>query len=551
MRPASDPMEGRAVLGRYRVMRVLAHGGMGVLYLGRTEGAAGFSRPVVIKRILPHLVGNPRMAGLFVREARILSELQHPGIVNILDFGEEEGAYVMVLEFVRGYDLGLWQRYLRETGGLITGDVALQVLIKVLEALHYAHTFVRSDGHALEVVHRDVSPGNILLDTDGHIKLLDFGIARFSDDAGEYRTREGEFKGKAAYTAPEVFRGSESSAKSDVFSAGVVLYKILAGFNPFEGENSMQTVKRIADFDPSPISQIRSDLRRELDLVLAKALAKDPNQRWGSALEFAEGLKSCRRQGEDAAQARLVADIHRDFLGEMPATLGLEPLSALDTAWRAQNTQDLRAMIEAEDADTTSAATTSTPAYKSSSKQKPKSKSKSKLPLIGAVVGAVAALSIAVAWTTMRPSTDEVAKPKPSFVVVERQVEPAEPPARPPEPEAAPVEKPPVSVAHKPKIVAKPQGPNAEALTRALQKRQGLIEKCFETYADAVRGTPSLAVGFSITAAGTVEKVKMIPEALNDTQLGACLIKIAEATKFGPQTAPVKFQIPLRARGAP
>ena len=547
MKPASDPMEGRAVLGRYRIMRVLAHGGMGVLYLGRTEGAAGFSRPVVIKRILPHLVGNPRMAGLFVREARILSELQHPGIVNILDFGEEDGAYVMVLEFVRGYDLGLWQRYLRETGGLITGDVALQVLIRALEALHYAHTFVRSDGHALEVVHRDVSPGNILLDTDGHIKLLDFGIARFSDDAGEYRTREGEFKGKAAYTAPEIFRGAESSAKSDVFSAGVVLYKILAGFNPFEGENSMQTVKRIADFDPSPISQIRADLRRELDGVLAKALAKDPNQRWGSALEFAEGLKACRRQGEDAAQARLVADIHRDFLGEMPATLGLEPLSALDTAWRANNTQELRAMIGMDDVDTTSVATTSTPAYKAP----PKATPNTKLPMIGAAVGAVVAVSIAVVWMSQRPSIQEPAT-KPSFVVVETQLKPEALPE--PEPEASPaeptVEKLPVSVARKPKVALKPQGPNAEALTRALQKRQGLIEKCFETHADAVRGTPSLAVGFSITAAGTVESAKMIPETLNATQLGACLIKIAQSTKFGPQSGPVKFQIPLRARGA-
>lgn len=547
MRPASDPMEGRAVLGRYRVMRVLAHGGMGVLYLGRTEGAAGFSRPVVIKRILPHLVGNPRMAGLFVREARILSELQHPGIVNILDFGEEDGAYVMVLEFVRGYDLGLWQRYLRETGGLITGDVAIQVMIRALEALHYAHTFVRSDGHALEVVHRDVSPGNILLDTDGHIKLLDFGIARFSDDAGEYRTREGEFKGKAAYTAPEVFKGAESSAKSDVFSAGVVLYKILAGFNPFEGENSMQTVKRIADFDPSPISQIRADLRHELDGVLAKALAKDPNQRWGSALEFAEGLKSCRRQVEDAAQARLVADIHRDFLGEMPATLGLEPLSSLDSAWRANNTQDLRAMISADDADKISAATTSTPAYKPPSNPKPSSK----LPIIGAAIGAVAAVSISVVWMTQRPSIQETPT-KPSFVVVESQAQspptpdPVEDPL-PPEPQIA--DKLPISVARKPKMAAKPQGPNAVALTRALQKRQGLIEKCFETHADAVRGTPSLAVGFSITAAGIVESAKMIPESLNATQLGVCLIKIAEETKFGPQSGPVKFQIPLRARG--
>lgn len=544
MKALADPMLGRAVLGRYRVVRVLAHGGMGVLYLGRTEGAAGFARPVVVKRILPHLVANPRMAGLFVREARILSELQHPGIVNILDFGEEDGAYVMVLEFVRGYDLGLWHRFLRETGGLLTGDVALQVMIRVLEALHYAHTFVRSDGHALEVVHRDVSPGNVLLDTEGHIKLLDFGIARFSDDGGEYRTREGEFKGKAAYTSPEIFRGGQASAQSDVFAAGVVLYKILAGFNPFEGENSMETVKRIAEFEPAPISHIRSDLRRELDAVLARALAKEPQNRFASAAEFAESLKWCRRQGEDAAHARLVADIQRDFMGEMPARLGLEPLSLLDSSWRTANTTELRAMIEADMTESTSAATRQTPRYEA----KPKRASKSTLVFAGLGLGAVAAAG-ALGFVLQNRKVSPAPAP-PAFVVVQKQPEVEAKPAELPPPQ--PTAPAPTPVAEKPRPVApKRTGPDPEALTRTLRKRQATIEKCFETHAAQVKGVPEIAVAFSIDASGAVQTAKVVPESLNPTPLGACLVKIAHSTQFGSQGQPLAFRIPLRARQSP
>ncbi len=547
MKPLSDPLLGRAVLGRYRVVRVLAHGGMGVLYLGRTEGAAGFSRPVVIKRILPHLVANPRMAGLFVREARILSELQHPGIVNILDFGEEDSAYIMVLEFVRGYDLGLWHRYLRATGGLLTGDVALQVMIRVLEALHYAHTFVRPDGHKLEVVHRDVSPGNVLLDTEGHIKLLDFGIARFSDDGGDYRTKEGEFKGKAAYTAPEIFRGAQASVQSDVFAAGVVLYKILAGFNPFEGDNSMQTVKRIAEFDPSPISHIRADLRRELNEVVARALAKNPEDRFQSAADFTEALRWCRRQGEETTHARLVADIQRDFLGEMPAHLGLEPLALLDTAWRANHTQELRALVTPPDQTqaTTNHSLSPTPQMKPGL-GKP-------ALWVGLTLGAVGLGAAVMAMMTL--GRDEA--PASAFVVVQDNP-PANtelPVAPTAAPEAATQDTTPTSQVpneRKPRSLApKSTGPNPTALTRAFRRQQGKIERCFETHAAFVEGVPEIAIAFGITAAGLVESARVVPETLHNTPLGACLLELARDTNFGAQGAAVSFRIPLRARQAP
>jgi len=555
-----DRTVGTLVLGRYRVVRVLAHGGMGVVYLGRTEGAAGFSRPVVVKRILPHLIANPRMAGLFVREARILSELQHQCIVSILDFGEEDNAYLMILEFVRGYDLGLWHRYLRETGGLMAGDVVIQTMIKVLEALHYAHTFKRPDGRELHIVHRDISPGNILLDTEGHVKLLDFGIARFQDDGGEYRTRSGEFKGKAAYTPPEVFKGREATAQADIFSAGVVAYKMLAGFNPFEGENSAQTMKRITDLDPPPISMVRTDVRKELDHVIKRALAKNPADRYQTAAEFVNGLRACRRGTDEAAQLRLVADIQRDFLGDMPIKLGLEALPVLDAAWRAPSTSELRALV---DTNVTESEATSAGTHVSIIRERSRSRRRGRntrnILLGGAAVASVIGVGLGIA-SVLGLGKDDASGPP--VVVVQRNPEPE--PAPPPspkfpqmpvdpepsveEPAAAPDPEPTNAAAiRKPR--ARPSGePDPNALTRSFRKHQVAIERCFEEHAPSLEGHPEIAVQFQLDASGKVRDVQTDPVAIGKTPLGGCLLKLARATDFGPQSAALAFRIPLRAR---
>ncbi len=549
-----DRTVGNLVLGRYRVVRVLAHGGMGVVYLGRTEGAAGFSRPVVVKRILPHLIANPRMAGLFVREARILSELQHQGIVSILDFGEEDSAYLMVLEFVRGYDMGLWHRYLRETGGLMAGDVVISTMIKVLEALHYAHTFKRPDGRELHIVHRDISPGNILLDTDGHVKLLDFGIARFQDDGGEYRTRSGEFKGKAAYTPPEVFKGKDATAQADIFSAGVVAYKMLSGFNPFEGENSAQTMKRITDMEPPPISMVRTDVKKELDYVLKRALAKNPAERYQTAAEFAEGLRSCRRLTDEAAQLRLAADVQRDFLGDMPNKLGLEALPVLDAAWRAPSTSELRALVQTNvtDSDATSAGTHIS---KIRERSRSRRRKRSTRNLLLGVAATVSLVGVGLAIASVMGFGNEKSS-GPPVVVVQRNPEPESAPSSVPrypesiaEPERRPVvlAPPPVSVIRKPRLHP-PGEPDPTALTRSFRKHQIAIERCFETHAPALEGHPEIAVQFQLETSGKVREVQTDPVAIGKTPLGDCLLKLARSTDFGPQSAALAFRIPLKAR---
>src|SRR3954454_23026265 len=148
-------MIGSVLLGRYRVVRELAKGGMGVVYLARAEGAVGFVKPVVIKLVLPEHASDDRFLAMFVREAQILAHLRHPSVVDVLEFGEQDGAYVMVLEYVRGYHLGQWSKFLRLKGRQVSADIALQLMIDVLDALNHAHSMKHPDGSSTHIVHRD------------------------------------------------------------------------------------------------------------------------------------------------------------------------------------------------------------------------------------------------------------------------------------------------------------------------------------------------------------------------------------------------------------
>ncbi len=327
-------MIGRTVLDRYRVVRRLARGGMGVVYLARSEGAAGFARPVVVKRILPAMAYEESMAKMFVREARILSNLNHPNIVSVLDFAEENDAYVMVIEYVHGYHVGNWAKFCWQQGTRVPALLAMHIVIKVLDALHHAHTMTRADGTPYQIVHRDISPANVHLSVDGQVKLLDFGIARVSHGAGEYQTEEIALKGKLPYISPELFRSGEPSPKSDLYAAGVMLHELLVGKNEFRGKEMSETVGRVVNHHASPVASIRKDIPERLDDVIAKALQKDPHRRYPDAAAFARDLRMLRAMSESDADAMLAKRVAADFTHEMSSRMGLVSLDELDDAWR-------------------------------------------------------------------------------------------------------------------------------------------------------------------------------------------------------------------------
>jgi serine/threonine-protein kinase len=307
---------------------------MGVVYLARSEGAVGFVKPVVVKLLLPEHAQDERFVGMFVREAKILSQLRHPSVVDVIEFGEQEGAYVLVMEYVRGYHLGQWLRYLAIKKRQPPASILIQIAIDVLEALHHAHELKHPDGTSMQIVHRDVSPSNILLDEDGRARLLDFGVARMRGGSQDYKTQVLGFMGKMPYTAPELFSSSEASRKSDVYACGVVLHEALLGKNVFRAEAQAATLNKVMNHVPELVEPTIPGAPPGLDVALGRALMKSPADRHVDAGEFALALRRLQREQESDIRRSLAEMLKADFGDEIAEKLSIESLAHRDEAWR-------------------------------------------------------------------------------------------------------------------------------------------------------------------------------------------------------------------------
>ncbi|MET0794663.1 MAG: protein kinase [Polyangiaceae bacterium] len=547
---------GRVLLGRYRGVRPLARGGMGAVHLGRVEGAQGFAKPVVIKTILANEGEN---AQLFAREARIVSQLQHPGIVAVIDFGQVDDSHVMVLEYVHGYNLGQWFRYVNRTRNRVPVPQALHILLAVLEALEYAHGLTRPDGTPLGIVHRDISPGNILIDLQGHVKLADFGIARTADD--EFRTQAGIFRGTLAFAPPEALQSVGIDARSDQYACAVVLYQMLTGTNPFKGSGTASTVMRILQHDIPRLSTVREDVPPAIDAAVAKAMSRDPANRFATVAEFAEALRHGMTWSERQAEREFAAQILQDFSGNLPEMFGLEPLAARDAAWR-----------EAEDAEPSSStlpvsgrggpeARTQTSALSGLVATPEAAPSASaahadELPVtrpsarswVWLVLAAAIVLSALLLVIFLRPHSEALPPP----IIVERQslTETAAQDALP-GPSASVASEASAAPSATPAGTARASKGGAAATRRTLagafQQRQGAIQSCFKQNPNAMLNT-QLSVRFDVDVSGRVLSASLSPASVAGQPLGACVLGVARSTHFGPQTAPVSFSIPIAAR---
>ncbi|MBN2343336.1 MAG: protein kinase [Deltaproteobacteria bacterium] len=332
--PFKDDMTGRVLLGRYRIVRKLASGGMGVVYLARTEGARGFVKPVVVKLILPTFASDESFLKMFVREAQILSKLNDPGIVSVIDFEQDKNFYIMVLEYVHGFQLREWLRYRESKKKPLPTDVVIEIILKVLEPLHHAHTVKGEDGHVLGIVHQDISPSNILLNTDGRIKLVDFGIARAMEGGDDTTAGSGGFQGKLSYSAPERFSGQPATVKCDLYSVGVTLHQLLVGKNEFYAKSHANTIAQVLNHKPSSVLARRHDAHPDLDKIILKALAKDPDYRYTSALEFADALRPLMKHEPRVVDEQISTLVAEDFNDDMAEFLKVEPLGLREKAWR-------------------------------------------------------------------------------------------------------------------------------------------------------------------------------------------------------------------------
>jgi serine/threonine protein kinase len=276
-------------LGKYDLIRQIAVGGMAELYLARTVGIEGFEKLVVVKRILPQYVQNANFVNMFLNEARLAATLHHPNIAQVYDIGLEEGDYFFAMEYVHGEDLDRISSTSNEQGVPMSFDAALTLVAGLCAGLHYAHEKLGPDGKPLDVVHRDVSPSNVLVSYDGAVKLVDFGIARAS---ARSTTTQGGLKGKIAYMSPEQCRAKTTlDRRSDIFSVGTILYELTTGRMPFTGESEYAVLNQIVNDDVPAPSTIVPEYPPALEKIVMRALARDPDQRYATAVSLQQHIE--------------------------------------------------------------------------------------------------------------------------------------------------------------------------------------------------------------------------------------------------------------------
>ena len=288
-------LSGQTIDGKYQLVKIAGEGGMATVYKAIVRGAAGFQRAVAVKHIRPEFRALKNYIDMFVEEARVGSELAHPNIVQVHDFVAEGGSYYLIMEWVEGIDLGAFIQAYRDRKQFVPWPLVAGIGIGTLRGLGAAHDRVGPDGTPAPVIHRDVSPHNVMVGVNGVVKLSDFGLARARDRIASL-TAPGTVKGKLSYLAPEVAFGKPNTVQSDLFGVGNLLWESLTGERLFDGKTDVEIFKKIRNCVVPPISDRRSDVPVAMLAVLDTALAADPANRYASAEEFAHALGQVMKQ---------------------------------------------------------------------------------------------------------------------------------------------------------------------------------------------------------------------------------------------------------------
>lgn len=319
-----------ARLGKYQLIRRLATGGMAEIFLARAQAIHGFEKLVVLKRILPQHAQSEDFIRMFLAEARLAARLHHPNIVQVYDIGEEASTYFFTMEYVQGQDLRRLVRAARRKQTPIPLEHILHVIMGMAGGLHHAHEKMGSDGQPLGIVHRDVSPSNVLVTYDGDVKVVDFGIAKAA--AAQVSTIAGTLKGKIPYMSPEQCRGEAVDRRSDIFSIGTLLWELTTGKRLFAGENEFAILNRVAKADVPPPSSIRPQYPPELEAIVMRALAMRPEDRYMTAIDLQIDLEDFAREARlpvsSARMGRFMRKLFEDDIRTTATELQSAPPSA-------------------------------------------------------------------------------------------------------------------------------------------------------------------------------------------------------------------------------
>src|SRR5690349_5265531 len=283
------PNDAPILYGKYQLLEQLARGGMAEVYKAKAHGVEGFEKILVIKRILPELSENPRFVSMFIDEAKIAVTLSHANIVQVFDLGHAETTYFIAMEYVAGMDLSALLKRVAKSKRRIPPELAVYIISELAKGLDYLHRRRDAELRPLNIIHRDVSPQNVLLSYEGEVKLTDFGIAKARSVAQQV-TELGVIKGKYAYLSPEQLVGGKVDSRTDIWSAGVLLYEALAGQNPFQSGSSYDTLQRIRNSDIPLIEDVVPDLSPDIADIVRRAMAPSLDVRYATAGELYEDL---------------------------------------------------------------------------------------------------------------------------------------------------------------------------------------------------------------------------------------------------------------------
>jgi tRNA A-37 threonylcarbamoyl transferase component Bud32 len=552
-------------VGRYEVVHRIACGGMAEIYLARASGIYGFEKYVVLKRILPQYAANAEFVRMFLKEARVAASLDHANIAHVYDIGETGGSTFFAMEYLHGEDLRHTMRELDGRAERLPLEHAIEIVMGAAAGLHFAHEKRGPDGRSLGIVHRDVSPANIVITYDGGVKVVDFGIAKLAADP-ELSQRYA-LKGKLAYMAPEQLHNLPVDRRCDVFSLGIVLYEITTKTRLFKGATEVQTMKAVLDGVVPPPSSLIPEYPPALERIVMRALAMNPDERYQSARELQIDLEAfVHEQRIRVSPAALAEWMERTFGPKREIWHSL-PQRPTGSAAEARQNGEPTAATKVVEHEGLAATPIAIPAgisvgieFSAPVPAVPPARPRRRWPL---AVAAVALLAAAGLWAARgqlpgarsgaEPASPVVLVAEGGNVAVERSASPTAPEAAP---SAAPASTPPPTsrpmpapaatapAAPRTKRAADESTPRATGFSGTFARREGDIRRCFVEHPQSA-GTTEIALRFEVARDGHVEAVAVLPAAVGSSPLGACLAAVGKSTVFSKQSAPLTFRIPL------